>query len=97
MVKIKHGTTIKEYILKDFVYNFDKLINDNMLQPGWNTQVNLHANYVSAKALTDQTPLSLKQALSTSNKDSNTCLKSYNEEYEAIRSLNVYEEITWDD
>ena len=55
------------------------------------------ANFVSAKKLNNPTPTSLKQALSPTNQDSDVWLQSYNEEYHAIRSLQVYHEITWED
>ena len=65
-----------------------------MIQPSWDNHLDISACNVSAKDFQNPCPSNLSQALDQNNKDKNTWKLSYSEEYNDLKRMNVYGEIT---
>ena len=94
IVKNRLGETIKTHNLPDFTFNYHSLINSKVLKPGWTSTPTISANRVSATTLVNPCPPTLSKALSPDNADAPIWLESYKEEYNDLKNMEVYEEIT---
>ena len=94
VVMNKLGTIIKQVPLDNFPFTFQTLINEGTLQPGWDNQPHIKACNVSAKNLVNPCPSSLTTALHDENKDRTTWHESYSEEFNDLKQMNVYDEIS---
>ena len=90
----KLGSILKEISLPNLPFNFQTLINDGTIQPGWESTPRITACHVSAKDLINPCPTSLSKALQDDNKDKETWTQSYSQEYYDLKKMDVYEEIT---
>ena len=90
----KLGSVIKQIPLPDFQFTFQTLLNENILQPGWANPPKSLAMHVSAHNLQNPCPPTLSKALDPVNVDHSTWLQSYKEEYDNLRQMNIYNEIS---
>ena len=90
----KLESIIKEIKLDNLPFTYQILINENILQPGWPSIPSTSAFHVSASNIKTPCPSTLSKALNQSNIDHPTWLEVYKEEYNVLRQMNVYNEIT---
>ena len=94
--KNKLGETIFKHQLPHFQFNYQSLLYSTTLQPDLTPSTKITANHATAKSLKNPCPLSLDKAIHTINPDCSTWLQSYDEEYNGLHNLEVFEPITLD-
>ena len=94
----KDGRITKREALKDIEYSWKMRLQENTLEIGWQDniarRIHGYGRHVSAaNLLNTQAPGNLRHALQRSNKDRETWLASYNEEYDGLTELDVFDVI----
>ena len=92
----KFGSIIKQIPLPNLPFTYQTLINDCVLQPGWLNHPTFSARHVSATNLQNPCPETLSKALDPTNVDHETWYAAYKEEYDDLRRMGVYTEISSD-
>ncbi len=90
----KIGSIIKQVPLENFPFTFQMLINDGVLQPGWENHPHISAFNVSAKHLENPSPSTLTKALAKLNSNHHTWKDSYQQEFFDLQNMDVYNEIS---
>ena len=93
----KLGSIIKQIQLDNLPFTYQSLINDNILQPDWQSTPSISAFYFSASNLKNLCPTTLSKALDPFNIDQRTWLAAYKEEYNDLKRMQVYNEINDED
>ena len=93
---INFGTIIKSLPLTDLPFISQTLISEGHLQPGWYNHPHCSTFNVSAKFLQYPYPPTLSKALIDTNRDWDTWLQSYEQEYFDLHNMDIYDEITHD-
>ncbi len=96
-VQNKLGMIIKQLPLENLPFTFQTLIDEGVLQPGWETHPQLLAFNVSAQNLKHPCPPTLNKALHPSHLDRDTWFQSYHQEYSDLQNMNVYDTISQDE
>ena len=91
------GSIIKQIELNNLPFQYQSLINSQTLQPGWITPPTILAHHVSVTNLKNPCPSTLTKALDSSNSDRSTWLEAYKEEFDDLRKMQVFDEITKDE
>ena len=86
-----------QFEIDNLPFTHSTLTASNLLQPNWFSKDTISANHVSATSLVKRCPSTLKQALHSSHPDKDIWTLSYFEEYNGLRKLDVYDEITYED
>ena len=73
------------------------MINENILQPNWQSTPIISAHHVSASNLKHPCPTTLSKALDTSNTDRDTWHAAYKKELDDLKRMKVYDEISEDE
>ena len=91
--KNRGGSIIKEHKLLNFTYTYQQMMKENTIQHRWNLYLLVHANHMSVISWKNKCPSTLKYVLKASNINAPVWKKSYNEEYQAIKSLKIYDDL----
>ena len=94
--KNKLGNVVFKHPLPDLHFNDQSLINSLTLQPGWTDSSRIVADHFTATSLQNPCPSSLDKALLQNNPDHSVWLRLYDEEYDSLDNMDVFEPISLD-